>query len=142
MAQTREVGEPLEEHQHHAGVPHQQIVENLTTNFYGNNVHVPVGCLVPVLSLIIRLNSWTGTLGPGSLQAQVGNFSADGGAKVNIHRDVNFSADRGAKIDIHRIWLASRRSSGGVSERVSWRQQGTLGRLILNIPTASLEFGT
>ena len=72
-------------------------------NLYGNNVHVPVGYMAPVLLLIRRLNSWTSTLGPGSLQAQVGNFSADGGAKINIHRVVNFSADRGAKINIHRV---------------------------------------
>ena len=62
---------------------------------------MPVGCLVPVLSLVIWLNSWTGTLGPGSLQAQVGSFSADGGPKVNIYSDVNFSAGRGAKININ-----------------------------------------
>ena len=42
--------------------------------------------LVPELSLIKRLNSWTGTLGPGSLQAQLGSFSAVGGGEHEYDR--------------------------------------------------------
>ena len=66
MELTRVVGEPVpahEDHQHHAGETHQQIVDILTTqvgedvqaifdedlgNFYGNNVHVPGGYMAPV----------------------------------------------------------------------------------------------
>ena len=61
--------------------------------------------LVPELSLTKRLDSWTGTLGPGSLQAQLGSFSAVGGGEHEYDQEAHKDRIFGKHLQEHMEML-------------------------------------